>query len=100
MGIQAMILALKNNKRNRRMPFDKKNLDRSVFSEFVDHKEMKTYEYAAFQKGLFREKALQKRKRIIIFIVTAVLVLLVMSLFPILVEWVLDPDHAQKVPNL
>ena len=93
MSIHGMILALKNNKRNRRTPFDKKNLDRSSFGEFIDHKEMKTYEYAAFQKKLFIEKARQKRRRIIIFAVSAVIIIIILSLVPYIVKAIFDPSY-------
>lgn len=93
MSIQAMILALKNNKRNRRSPFDKKNIARSSFGEFVDYKELKTYEYAAFQKKLFKEKTRQKRRRIVLYIVTAVLVVLLLLLVPYVVEVIFDPSY-------
>lgn len=54
-----MISSLKNNNRrkNRDSVFEKgKNQTNSSFGEFTDHKQMNTYEYAAFQKKVFKEK--------------------------------------------
>lgn len=94
MAIQAMILALKNNKRNRRTAFDKKAANqRSSFGELINHKKMTTYEFAAFQKKVYKEKSLQKRRRIILILITIVTVILILWMIPYVVEAIFDPSY-------
>ena len=64
MSIQGMISSLKHNNRRKKRDtvFEKdKNQSNSSFGEFVDHKQMNTYEYAAFQKKVFKEKKKAKK---------------------------------------
>jgi hypothetical protein len=62
MSIQTMITSFKNNKRSRNTAFDKK-IASGGFGEFVDHKKMKTYEFAEFQKKMFKQKRIQKKEK-------------------------------------
>jgi len=83
-ALQGMITSLKNNKRVRKTRFDKKHsLSNHAYNEFVDHTEMTTHEFAAFQKKLFKEKAQYKRKIRIIFgiIMTIILSYIVYFLY-------------------
>ena len=86
MAIQTMITSLKNNKRNRKTAFDKK-IASGGFGEFVDHKKMKTYEFAEFQKKMFKQKRIQKKKRIQFYIITLIIVILFILLTPYLLDF-------------
>ncbi|MBV1923683.1 MAG: hypothetical protein KUG68_06630 [Flavobacteriaceae bacterium] len=58
-SIQGMIASLKNNNRrkNRDSVFAKdKNQTKSSFGEFVDHKQMNTYEYLHFRRKFLKKK--------------------------------------------
>ena len=92
MGIQSMILTLKNNKRNKRVHFDKnKTHQKSSFGDFVDHKKMKTYEYAAFQKKVFEDKRRQKRKYYLIIFLTVIGVVIILSIIPTVLNFIFNP---------
>jgi hypothetical protein len=83
MGIQSMILSLKNNKRNKRNQFDKNRTGyESNYGDFVDHKKMNTYEYAAFQKKVFNEKNRQKRKYYLIILLTVIALAIILFFIP------------------
>ena len=69
--------------RKRESKFDTTSvLKDSSFGTFEDHKEMKTYEYAAFQKKIFEEKRASKRLRIILIVFSLIAVLLLIVAFP------------------
>lgn len=92
MGIQAMIATLKANKRNKRVLFDKRQTaSRSQFGEFVDHKKMNTYEYAAFQKKVFAEKRRQKKRYYLIVFLTVIGVVLILFFIPTVWNLIFNP---------
>jgi len=84
MGSGGMATVLRNNKimkRDRVSIYDKKHrVGSAPYQELVDHKSMKTWEYAAFQKKQFEKKRRERRKRYIIFIISAILSVLVLIL--------------------
>ncbi len=85
MGIQAMISSLKNNKRNKRNQFDKNKIGKGTnYGDFIDHKKMNTYEFAAFQKKVFKEKRRQKRKYYLVVFLTIIIVVIILLLIPTL----------------
>lgn len=66
--------------------FDKTDVPSGKFGSFTDHKEMKTWEYAAFQKEQF--KAIKKRKRrfyILVFI-SILIALVLIIVMPFLID--------------
>lgn len=79
--------------RKRESAFDKSQTPNSTFGTLEDHKEMKTYEYAAFQKKVFKEKDIQKRKRRILFLITAVIVLLIILAAPSIFTYFFNTDY-------
>ncbi|GHC52912.1 hypothetical protein [Ulvibacter litoralis] len=79
--------------RKRETPFDKNQSFNSTFGTFEDHKEMKTYEYAAFQKKVFKEKALQKRKKKLLILITSIIVLLIILAAPSIFKFILSSDY-------
>mgnify|MGYP001046713058 CR=1 FL=1 len=69
--------------RQRETAFDKNFKPKdSSFSSFEDHKEMKTYEYAAFQKKVFKEKRRQKRKYHLIILLTVIAAAIILFFIP------------------
>ncbi len=84
MGIQAMVSSLKNNNRRKaRVPlFKKKVLPTSTSNcPIHDSVEMKTFEYAEFQKKLFHQKRKDRKKTILLSIVTAIITFLIILFF-------------------
>lgn len=79
--------------RKRETAFDKSNTQKSTFGTLEDHKEMKTYEYAAFQKKVFEEKKLQKRRKRILYLITAVIVLGIILSAPTIFRYILSADY-------
>ena len=90
MGIQAMIATLKANKRSKRVIFDKSRTSKNQFGEFVDHTKMNTYEYAAFQKKVFKEKKREKQKYYLIVLITVITVICVYFFFPSVVNFMMN----------
>ncbi|RMA64651.1 hypothetical protein [Ulvibacter antarcticus] len=83
--------------RKRESAFDNGlRLKDSTFGTFEDHKEMKTYEYAAFQKKVFEENRILKRKRNILIIITIIAVVLILLSLPFLYDELFSGDY-QKV---
>lgn len=85
MSIQAMISSLKNNDRRkkRNSVFEKdKNQSKSNFGEFVDHKKMNTYEHAAFQKKIFKERKRIKKRNRILLIASFIIAIILLSTLP------------------
>ncbi len=66
--------------------FEKTDVPSGKFGAFKDHKEMKTWEYAAFQKEQF--KAIKKRKRRFYFllIVSIIIAISLILILPFLFE--------------
>ncbi|GER59160.1 hypothetical protein [Patiriisocius marinus] len=54
--------------REKTTAFDKQAIPSGSFQEFTDHKKMKTWEYAAFQKEQFKQ--IRKRKRTFYILLT------------------------------
>ncbi len=71
--------------RKRETAFDKDStIKNSSFEPLEDHKEMKTYEFAAFQKKVFKEKRRQKRKYYLVVFLTIIIVVIILLLIPTL----------------
>lgn len=80
--------------RKRETAFDKNHtLKNSSFESFEDHKEMKTYEYAAFQKKVFEEKRRRKKKYYLIILITVICVITILFFIPTV--WNLIFNHGQ-----
>ena len=97
MGSRGMATVLRNNKimkRDRVSIYDKKRVSGGApYQKLVDHKSMNTWEYAAFQKKQFAQKRLEKRKRIILYVVTIVAVIVVVFSLPRIIEFVFDTAY-------
>ncbi|MEZ4777752.1 MAG: hypothetical protein R2786_00010 [Flavobacteriaceae bacterium] len=67
--------------RKRETAFDKKrSISTGITEDFSDHTEMKSHEFAAFQKRMFRQrKKDRKRRRIILFITFIITLLLIIG---------------------
>lgn len=82
-----MILALKNNKRTKRNQFDKNKIGKgNSYGDFVDHRKMNTYEYAAFQKKVFKEKRRREHKYYLVIFITVIGVVIILLLIPIVLK--------------
>lgn len=80
--------------RNRETAFDKTIVAKSnSISTLKADKEMKTYEFAALQKKLFKEKAKARKRKKIILIITIVIVLLIFALIPYIFNYIIDPSY-------
>jgi hypothetical protein len=91
MGIQGMISSLKNNKRNKKSQFYKnKTGTGSNYGDFVDHKKMNTYEYAAFQKKVFKEKRRQKWKYYLIILLTVIIVIIILLIISAVLKFIFN----------
>lgn len=78
--------------------FNKKTSDiESSFGEMNDHKKMNTYEYAAFQKKVFKEKRKQKKKTRILIIVSIFVAIGILSLLPKIIEIIFDDSYQDLV---
>jgi hypothetical protein len=76
------------------MPFDKNNSNqKSSFGAFVDHKKMKTFEYAAFQKRLHTQRKLDAKRRKLLIILTILAVILIFLTLPFIVKTIFDPSY-------
>jgi accessory gene regulator protein AgrB len=66
--------------------FNKATVGSIATGEFTDHKEMKIWEYAAFQKEQF--KAIKKRKRrfYLTLVVSLVIAIILLSLLPFIFD--------------
>ena len=92
MGIQAMISSLKNNKRNKRNQFDKNKIGKGTnYGDFIDHKKMNTYEYAAFQKKVFEEKRRRKQKYYLIIFLTVIGVIIILFIISAVFNLIFNP---------
>ena len=60
--------------------FEKAEVASGKFGAFTDHKEMKTWEYAAFQKEQFKEIKKRKRKFYLILI-SSIIVAITLSIY-------------------
>ena len=77
--------------RKRETAFDKNyKLKNSSFESLDDHKEMKTYEYAAFQKQVFKEKRRQKKRYYLIVFLTVIGVILILFFIPTVWNLIFD----------
>lgn len=75
--------------RNRSTAFDKfENIDvpSGKFGVFTDHKEMKTWEYAAFQKKQFRQIKKRKRRFYLLLTFSIVLAIILFFMIPFIIE--------------
>ncbi len=78
--------------------FDKKSSDiKSSFGEMNDHKHMKTYEYASFQKKLFKEKKRQKKRIRILIVVSILIAIVLLLLSPYFIEILFDKSYRDLV---
>ena len=61
-----MLSSIRNNKRVRRSIFDdKKEIRKSTYKGFIDHKKMTPYEFHEFQKNLKKDNAERQKKFLI-----------------------------------
>ena len=102
-SIRGMITSLKFNKMQmskRKKYFDKKGAEtiKPSYGEFTDHKKMKTYEYAAFQKKIFTQKKREHVRFRVIVVVTIVIVILIFIAIPYLVEKFIENGHSDLYP--
>ena len=66
--------------------FNKKTTDiESSFGAMDDHKQMNTYEYAAFQKKVFKEKRKQKKKIRVLIIVSFIIAIVLLFSIPYII---------------
>lgn len=97
MGSRGMATVLKNNKimkRKRVSIYDKNRIVGSApYQELVDHKEMKTWEFAAFQKKQFAEKRRNKRKRNVIYLATIIALIVIIFLLPSIISLFFDTAY-------
>ncbi|NND63471.1 MAG: hypothetical protein HKN48_09795 [Flavobacteriaceae bacterium] len=83
-GGQGMITALKNNdllRGKRKKLFDKENKTSShKYGQMEDHMQMKSHEYAQFQKDLFERMKFERKRRLqmrlLVFGITVLVVIL------------------------
>ena len=68
----------------------------SGYKKFDDHTEMKTHEYAEFQKHLFAEKARNRRRFRLVFWSVMLVLVIVLSYFLFFYE--MDPIRSFKWP--
>ena len=83
-------ITTKNGKtfvRNRESIFDNYDPRESKFKKFTDHKEMKTWEYAAFQKEQFNEIKRRRRHFWKLLIISTLLAIIIISLVPTITDW-------------
>ena len=95
-----MISSLKSNNRRKKRDnvFEKnKGKTKSSFGEFVDHKKMNTYEFAAFQKKVFKERKKQKKKTRILIIVSIFVAIGILSLLPKVIEIIFDDSYQDLI---
>ena len=84
--------------RKRESAFDKKKrVVHSSFGTLEDHTEMKTWEYASFQKAQFAKRRSERRKRNIIFIISGILAILVLILIAIAVSGATGPSFMRNI---
>jgi lipopolysaccharide/colanic/teichoic acid biosynthesis glycosyltransferase len=84
-------ITTKNGKtfiRKRKSVFETKDFSRSKFSEFTDHTEMKTWEYAAFQKEQFNQIKKRRRRFYITVIAATIIAFMLVFLIPFIIEFV------------
>ncbi|PKA83927.1 hypothetical protein ATE92_2096 [Ulvibacter sp. MAR_2010_11] len=79
--------------RKRETNFDKSAPLKSSFGTFEDHKEMKTYAYAAFQKRMFKKRRGEQRKLRLIVITTIAIVIIIYLLTPSIIEFMFGDRH-------
>ena len=87
--------------RERETAFDKFNKKtdsiKSSFGIMEDHIQMNTYEFAAFQKKMFREKRRQKKRGRILIFVSFILAICLLLLLPYIIETVFDNSYLDLV---
>ena len=87
--------------RERVTAFDKFNKKtdsiKSSFGVLEDHKKMNTYEYAAFQKKVFKEKRRQKKRTRILIFVSFIIAIGILLLLPYIIEIVFDNSYLDLV---
>lgn len=66
--------------------FDKADVPSGTFGKFIDHKEMKIWEYAAFQKEQFKAIKKRKRKFYSLLIVSIIVALILFFMIPLFIE--------------
>ncbi len=103
MGIQAMNTSLKNNNRRKpRVPlFKKERLLYSVSSKsgMNDTVQMKTFEYAEFQKKLFKQKKKDRKKRVVLLLITLVITILIVLWIPYVLDYLMDNSYLDVHPG-
>ena len=103
-SISWMIQSLKNNKLQkgqRKTLYDRKKDGVSAsYGTFTDHTQMKSHEFASFQKELYARLRKEKRNYRIRIFITVVLTILVLALIPTIIKVLLDPAYLDIIwPN-
>ena len=84
-GVQGMITTLKNNriqKGERKTLYDRDNVfSKGTYGEMDDHKQMKSHEFATFQKEQFIKRAKERKNDIILKTVVVLITLMLVLLF-------------------
>lgn len=81
-SVHAMIVSLKNNKRKRTTIFEKDIIENnSAYSKFTDTKKMSPLEFKRFQEKLLKERKQSRKRFLIVFGCTMVLILSVLAYF-------------------
>ncbi len=66
----------------------------STFGTFEDHIEMKTWQYAAFQKEQFSKKRKEKRKRRIVLVLSLIIAITFIAFLPLILRYIIDSTVA------
>jgi hypothetical protein len=100
-GIQGMITTLKNNKKllsGRKKMFDRDGYYQTgSYGKLEDHKKMKTFEFAQFQKDLFKKKKKETRNQRIKFLITIILTIVALWLLPYIFRLIFFTGHFDMV---
>lgn len=67
--------------------FDNKGTPSGKFGTFTDHKEMKIWEYAAFQKEQFAAIKKRKRKFYVLLSVSIIVGVILFFSIPLIIDW-------------
>ncbi|WP_186988210.1 hypothetical protein [Constantimarinum furrinae] len=100
-GIQGMITTLKNNKKllsKRKKMFERDGFYQTGrYGKLEDHKKMRTFEFAQFQKDLFKKKKKETRNRRVKFLITLILTILVLWSLPYILDLIFYTEYFDMV---
>ncbi|MGJ8666288.1 MAG: hypothetical protein ACSHW7_07985 [Patiriisocius sp.] len=72
--------------RNRETIFDTSTQSKSTFGSFENHTEMKTWEFAAFQKEQFAKKKKERKRFWLLLLVSTIAALIAFFLAPLIMD--------------